>query len=154
MSIKYCANGMSRKFPREYKSYLAMRTRCFCKKHAQYKNYGGRGITVCQRWLEPLKGFEHFLADMGKRPIGTSLDRINNLGNYSPKNCRWATAKEQSNNTSANIRWKYKNKTHTISEWSLIYGIPSRILYNRVKLYGWSIEKALTFPYVPKPHHN
>lgn len=77
-----------------YKSWAGMLTRCRNSKQRGYHNYGGRGITVCKRWLT----FTNFLADMGERPLGTSLDRIDNDGNYEPNNCRWATTKEQSIN--------------------------------------------------------
>jgi hypothetical protein len=80
----------------EYKSWQSAKERCFLKTHPKYCNWGGRGITMCDRWKD---SFEAFLADMGRRPMGTSLDRFpNNDGNYEPGNCRWATPKEQASN--------------------------------------------------------
>jgi len=88
-----------RKTP-SYQSWTSMNTRCFNSNHTNYKDYGGRGITVCERWCRSNpQGFSNFLFDMGARPKGTTLDRFpNNDGNYEQGNCRWATRKEQASN--------------------------------------------------------
>jgi hypothetical protein len=88
---KHAPNG---KATRTYVTWCNMKTRCNNPNVPYYKNYGGRGIIVCERWNE----FKNFLEDMGERPLGTTIDRINVNGNYEPFNCKWSTPKEQINN--------------------------------------------------------
>lgn len=95
-SIKHGHNRKGKPTP-TYRSWVGMVYRCTNPRGNRYKQYGGRGIRVCERWLGP-DGFKNFLADMGSRPKGLSLDRIDVNGNYEPTNCRWATVYEQRNN--------------------------------------------------------
>lgn len=132
-----------RRSSRSFANYTAMKTRCLDKRTIQYKNYGGRGIKICERWLE---SFDNFYADMGEPPtLDHSLDRIDNNGDYTPHNCRWATRTEQNNNNRVVRKLEYKGKILTTREWSNETGISKVAIDERIIL-GWPIEKILTTP--------
>ena len=133
-------HGMS--FSREYSTWRAMLDRCENKTYREYPDYGGRGIKICERWHD----FNNFYADMGKRPQNTTLDRIDNNGNYEPSNCRWANAKTQANNRRSNSLITFNGKTQTLQQWADETGIYENTISMRINHYGWSIEKALTTP--------
>lgn len=126
-----------------YQSWDDMTQRCGNPNRKQYKNYGGRGIRICQRW----KKFTNFLKDMGEPPTRQyTLDRINNNGNYCKSNCRWATRKQQSQNRRNNIMITHNNKTQCLSAWSDELGINYKTLWYRLFKYGWSQTKAFNTP--------
>jgi len=128
----------------EYNSWAAMKQRCYYIKNKQYKDYGGRGITVCERWKN---SFEAFLADMGHRPfIGATIERRNNGGNYDKDNCYWGTRTEQNRNTRRSNFITYNGETKLLIHWAEQFGINRRCLHHRIFSYGWDIEKALTTP--------
>jgi hypothetical protein len=124
-----------------YQTWRNMRSRCENPNVPAYKNYGGRGITVCERW----KTFENFLADMGERPEGMTIERIDNDRGYEPGNCRWATYNEQARNMRSNQRITLNGETKCLTEWAEQYGIKMPTLWARLRM-GWSVEEALTKP--------
>lgn len=119
-----------------------MLDRCQNPKNHAYKDYGGRGIGVSEKWLS----FEGFLADMGQPPSELhTLDRINNDKGYCLENCRWATKKEQSRNRKNNRLLRYKGQTKTVAEWAEIAGLTKECLGKRLKR-GWGTDEAISTP--------
>ncbi len=129
---------------RIYTTWIHMKQRCTNPKDKEYHRYGGRGIMVCDDWLRP-DGFESFYkwAMENGYQDHLTIDRIDNNGNYTPENCRWATKKQQMNNVDYNVRLTYNNVTHTIAEWAEILGLKQDTIQARIKYYGYSIEDAL-----------
>ncbi len=128
---------------RIYQAYSSMVHRCYSIGRQNYKYYGGRGIKICDRWKD---SFENFYEDMGERPDGKTLDRIDNDGDYTPENCRWATRKEQQRNTRKNVMLTYNGRTQCIAAWAEEYGLHPSILHGRLYKCGWSVERALVRP--------
>lgn len=139
--LKESATTHGMKKTPEYDAWGHMKQRCLNKKNKYYKNYGARGIKVCSRWRN---SFENFFEDMGKRPKGTSIDRIDNNGNYEPNNCRWTSWKQQNNNKRSSHLLTFGGKTMTIAQWASELGINRHTLYARINNLGWSVERALT----------
>jgi hypothetical protein len=135
----YASNG---EISSTYKIWVGMKKRCLNVNDRAFKYYGGRGIKVCERWVN---SFENFLADMGERPVGKSLGRINNDGNYCPENCRWETDIQQANN-SRNCRYiNFGGKIQPATAWAHELGLAPSVLLWRLNN-DWTIEQAFTTP--------
>lgn len=122
-----------------HNSWRAMKARCMDPLNDKFPMYGGRGIRVCERWMD----FENFASDMGDRPAKMTLDRIDPNGDYEPANCRWASAKTQSENRRG-IGHYWRGKKRTIADIARLEGIPRTSLQKRVKTYGDTIEAAVS----------
>lgn len=122
-----------------YGTWEGMIGRCTNSRSRAYKHYGGRGITVCDRWLS----FENFLADMGERPVRMTLDRKDNNGNYEPGNCRWATQAEQMRNLRRNRWYEMDGRKQILPDWAKEYDINLFTLRSRLSK-GWPLERALS----------
>lgn len=130
---------------RIYSIYKGMKDRCRYKTNDNYERYGGRGIRVCEEWLADYMNFYNWAINNGYKE-GLTLDRIDPNKNYEPDNCRWATYKEQANNTRRNNFITYNGETHTLTEWAEKLGIKRSTLNTRIHRQHWNIEKALTTP--------
>jgi len=127
---------------RSYHTWRNMMGRCYNANRPDYLYYGGRGIGVCDAWR---RSFVSFLADMGRPPKGTTLDRIDNDADYGPSNCRWATREQQANNRRNNRRLTYSGVTASITQWSKAVGLPASTLRTRIAK-KWPIGRALCEP--------
>ncbi len=128
----------------EYQAWADMKVRCYNSNNKRYKDYGGRGITICDSWKN---SFENFYKDMGSKPSSKySLDRIKNEGNYEPENCEWRIWEKQYNNRRPCHYLIYNNKTQTLTQWAKELNILPTTLFGRLGKSKWSIEKALTQP--------
>ena len=124
-----------------YRSWQSMKRRCYKITARRYKDYGGRGIRVCKHWMK----FENFLRDMGPKPTGMTLERIDNNKGYYPSNCKWASYKEQARNRRRKTRLiTFKGRTQCLLDWAAEVGIKPTTLYARLFLHKWPISEAMT----------
>ncbi len=136
--------GFALKSIPEYGVWRQMNNRCYNVRQSKFPRYGGRGITVCDRWRT---SFIAFLDDMGHRPSPKhTLDRIDNDGNYEPGNCRWTTQRAQQNNRRDNHFITFNGETRSLSEWTRHLGFPVGVISQRLCKLGWDAAKALTTP--------
>lgn len=128
-----------------YTVWRSMISRCQDTNNPYFCNYGGRGITICERWLD---SFHAFVSDMGDRPQGTSIERINNDGNYEPSNCKWATKKEQQSNRRVNRLISFNGETKPLKHWADAIGVKSDTIAERIER-GHPLSIALTAKRLP-----
>lgn len=130
---------------RLYRIWQMMKNRCHNPKTPRFKDYGARGITVCDEWKDDFKTFYDWSMSHGYEEHLT-IDRIDNDKGYSPDNCRWATYLVQGNNSRHNHTITYGGETHSLSDWARKLGIPVHVLSNRINKYDWTVERAFTTP--------
>lgn len=131
-----------RRHSSEYNAWASMKQRCSNPNATFFDRYGGRGIRVCERWID----FSAFFEDMGERPKGATIERINNNDGYYKENCRWATKTEQARNRCSSRMFEYKGEQITLAELAEKVGIPYKILHARINRRKWRFERAITQP--------
>ncbi len=144
-------HGGVRNRERLYVIWQRMKERCYNSNYPGFGYHGGRGIIICDEWLSDYESFRCWALKNGYKD-NLTIDRIDNDGNYTPENCRWATTKEQNNNTRANRHVIYNGKRKTVSEWAEEIGIEYDVLLYRI-LAGWDVNRAMeerVRPYVRK----
>lgn len=139
-TVKRYSHGLSR--TPAYRVWVAMIHRCTNRNYFAYPRYGGRGVNVCERWLD----VRAFVADMGQPPQGHSLERVDNDGPYTPENCVWATSVQQTRNRRNTRLLTHEGVTKTVQEWADHCGLKYSTLLRRVDDWGWDLGKALSQP--------
>ena len=141
-----CSCGVRK--TKEYQSWSDMKKRCYNPKNSHYKYYGGRGITVCERWVN---SFENFLADMGRKQSVYLLDRIDNDKGYFFENCRWVTTRQSAENRRYCIPIEFNGKKMLLSQFCRELGLERKLIECRIKRLGWSVQRALSTPVMRSP---
>lgn len=136
----------------EYHCWLAMRKRCGDPEHKSYARYGGRGISVCERWQD---SFENFYADMGPRPsLQHTIERNDNDAYYNPQNCRWATKKEQARNRRSTVNLSVNGETICLTEAAERLGLRVDTVWRRLNKHGWTVEQLFDPAFAGKRHRH
>lgn len=138
---------VNRTTTRTRKSYEHAKARCFNEKDAKFPNYGGRGITMCREWVED---FGRFVEDMGECPPGMSIDRVDVNGHYEPRNCRWATSRQQARTRTDNVLVEYEGQTMVLKDFARATSVNYKSLHALVKYKGQTPHEAAA--YLNRPH--
>jgi hypothetical protein len=138
-----CSHSSDRATKLLYQVWIGMKQRCYNPKNIGYTRYGALGIIVCTQWLHSFKTFAKWALSNGYE-IGLQIDRRKNNSAYTPRNCRFVTAKVNSNNRKDNHMLTYNGEQHTLSEWAYIFKISSKVLFTRINKHKWNTERALT----------
>lgn len=125
-----------------YPTWASMHARCRDERHASFRYYGAKGIRVCDRWSD----FWAFVSDMGPRPAGTTLDRIDPAADYAPENCRWATIFEQNSHKSDTRLFELNGEVLPLARWAQRHGMTPQLLHHRLTKQGMALQTALTLP--------
>lgn len=136
-------HGMSN--TRLYQSWVNMKRRCYCDTHFAFKNYGARGIKVCDKWKNSFESFAEWSLSNGYSDDLT-IERIDNDGDYEPTNCKWISLGEQADNRRSCWKITYRNETHNLSEWCKIFKKDYALVYNRIYKNKWNFERAMFEP--------
>lgn len=128
-----------------YRIWAGMKNRCYNKNAKPYKRYGGRGVLVCDEWLDSFENFYGWAIASGYEE-GLTIERIDNNGNYAPNNCKWIPLGRQASNRSRNKSIKYKGEVHNLAEWCRKLGISYSLVHNRINKLGWTFEQAVETP--------
>lgn len=144
------AHGKS--YTRLHRIWADMKTRCYNPQNRAYKNYGGRGITICDEWRDDFQKFYDWAMSCGYQD-NLMIDRTDNDKGYYPDNCRWVNIEVQNNNKRNNIKIEYQGKVQTLAQWSKELEIEMDVLWHRINVSGWSIEKAFSIPTDERKSH-
>ena len=131
---------------RLYQTWYNMKRRCYNHKYREYENYGGRGIRICDEWLEDFVKFYEWAQSSGYNNSLT-IDRKDVNGDYCPENCRWVTMRVQCNNKTDNHKITYNGETHTLSQWAEILDVNYHTLRSRINILGWDAKRAFETPF-------
>lgn len=128
-----------------YKKWAGMKSRCFTPSLPSYKNYGGRGISVCDEWKNSFEAFRDWALSNGYSD-NLTIERIDPNGDYCPENCTWITLSEQARNRRSNYSFEYNGETRNLADWCRLLGIPYGVVHNRINKLKWSFERAISEP--------